>query len=554
MRSPHCSRAAVLILALLGSVRPSGQQPAATATSFTTSFLIYFRAQVIGREEVSVVQSPQGWTITSGGRTGGPVDLITRELQVRYTPDWKPLDLTIDATLRGQSLAGKTSIVGTEARSSYTQAGKPSELTDTVAADTIFLPSPLWGPFEALARRLRTAAAGTTLPAYTFQAAMGVEVGASHDELFQTTSRAIPARRTGVKIIGVGQPLDAQIWAEHTGRLLRISIPSQSLEVIREDIASVAVRHVPVRRPGDQTVRIPAVGFSLGATVSKPDVPAERLPAVILVGGSGQTDRDETGFGIPAMGQLANALADAGWIVIRYDKRGVGQSGGRAESAVLADYADDLMAAVKYARNRRDVDKKRVAVVAHSEGAPVAMLAARDDSIAAVALVGAMAVTGAELNLWRVQHELEQSNASEADRQKTIALQKSIQTAVLTDTGWDAIPPQYREQANTPWFKSFLAFDPEVTMKRVRQPVLVLQGLLDTQVPPLNADRFEQMVPRLKRKQPMKVVRVPGVNHLLVPAKTGEASEYPTLVDASISPAIIEALVSWLKPTFAAIR
>jgi alpha-beta hydrolase superfamily lysophospholipase len=475
-------------------------------------------------------------------------------LQARYTPDWKPVDLTIDATLRGQILTGKTSIAGTEARSAYTQAGKPSELVDTVAADTIFLPSPLWGPFEALSQRLRTAAPGTMLPAYTFQAAMGVEVGASHDELFQTTSRAIAARRTGVRILAAGQPLDAQIWAEHTGRLLRISIPSQSLEVIREDIASVAVRHVPVRRAGDQTVRIPSVGFSLGATVSKPDVPAERLPAVVLIGGSGQTDRDETGFGLPILGQLANALAEAGWIVIRYDKRGVGQSGGRAESAVLDDYAEDLKAAVKYTRDRRDVDKKRVAVVGHGEGAVIAMLAARDDSIAALALVGAMAVTGAELNLWQVQHGLEQAKVPEAEQQKTIALQKSIQTAVLTDKGWDAIPQQYRTQADTPWFRSFLSFDPEVAMRRVRQPVLVLQGLLDTQVPPLNADRFEQMVPRLKRRQPMTVVRIPGVNHLLVPAKTGETSEYPTLMDARISPAIVEALVGWLKPTFAAIR
>jgi alpha-beta hydrolase superfamily lysophospholipase len=554
MRSPHCTRAAVLALALLGSAPSSGQQPAASTTTFTNSFLIYFRAQVIGREEVSVVQSPQGWTITSGGRTAAPVDLITRELRVRYTPDWKPLDLTIDATLRGQILTGKTTIVGTEARSAYVEAGKPSDLTATVAADVIFLPSPLWGPFEALSQRLRTAAPGTTLAAYTFQAPMGVEVGATHEELFQTTSRAIAARRTGVKIVGAGQPLDAQIWADHAGHLLRISVPSQSLEVIREDIASVAVRHVPVRRPGDQTVRIPSVGFSLGATVSKPDATAERMPVVILVGGSGQTDRDETAFGLPIFGQLANALADAGWIVIRYDNRGIGQSGGRAEAAELADYAEDLKAVVKYARNRRDVDKKRVAVVGHSEGAAIAMLAARDDSIAALALLGAMAVTGAELNLWQVQHGLEASKVPEAERQKTIALQKSIQTAVLTDKGWEAIPPQYRDQANTPWFRSFLSFNPEVAMKRVRQPVLVLQGLLDMQVPPLNADRFEQMVPRLKRKQPMTVVRVPGVNHLLVPAKTGETSEYSTLMDARISPAIVEALVSWLRPTFTAIR
>src|SRR5687767_3626356 len=101
-----------------------------------------------------------------------------------------------------------------------------------------------------------------------------------------------------------------------------------------------------------------------------------RHPAVILVPGSGPVDRDETVAGIPIFAQLAGALAQRGFIVVRYDKRGVGQSGGRAETATLQDYSEDLIAVVKWLRRRKDVDNKRMAVAGHSEGGWVAMLAA----------------------------------------------------------------------------------------------------------------------------------------------------------------------------------
>ena len=78
----------------------------------------------------------------------------------------------------------------------------------------------------------------------------------------------------------------------------------------------------------------------------------------MLVGGSGPLDRDETVAGIPIFGQLAGALADAGFTVLRYDKRGIGQSGGRVEAAGLTDYAEDLRAAVKFMAARKDVDSE----------------------------------------------------------------------------------------------------------------------------------------------------------------------------------------------------
>jgi len=201
---------------------------------------------------------------------------------------------------------------------------------------------------------------------------------------------------------------------------------------------------------------------------------------------------------------------------------------------------------------RKDIDRKRIAVVGHSEGGSVGMLAAsKNDRVAALALVATIGVTGKELNLYQVTHGLERSNRSEAEKQATIELQKRIQEAVLTGSGWDKIelPPGVRQQADTPWFQSYLAFDPTKVMRNVEQPILIVQGELDTQVPPSNADRLQELASARKKAPAAKVVKVPGVNHLLVPAKSGEFEEYNQLADEKVSPAVSGAIVSWLKET-----
>jgi len=92
---------------------------------------------------------------------------------------------------------------------------------------------------------------------------------------------------------------------------------------VREDIGAVSTRRVTVSREGDEQVKVPANGFALAGTLSRPSNTAagSRLPAVVLVGGSGPTDREETVAGIAIFGELANGLADAGFLVLRYDKR-----------------------------------------------------------------------------------------------------------------------------------------------------------------------------------------------------------------------------------------
>jgi pimeloyl-ACP methyl ester carboxylesterase len=539
--------AAALIPTLAGAQPPPA--PPAAASSFT----VFLRGVPIGSEQIAVSRGAGGWTITSSGRMGAPIDIVARRVEVRYTEDWKPIELVVDATLRGQPLSIQTNVTGTTAQTHFVSGGRSQDKTDTIPADPVLLPSPFWGPFEALSLRLKTAAAGSTIPGYIPPASLTIRVGESNDEHIQTVVRLIDARRTRVTLMTSSLPLDAEVWADETGRLLRLTIPAQNIDVVRDDVASVAARRVTISRPNDEPVKMPANGFSLAGTISKPTTAtAKALPAIVLVAGSGPTDRDETVFNVPIFGQVAGALADAGFIVLRYDKRGIGQSGGRAEAATLADYADDLRAAVKFMTDRKDVDGKHVAVAGHSEGGSVAMLAAaKDKRIAALVLIAALGVTGAELNLEQVTHALDRSKKTDAEKQSTIALQKKIQAAVLTGKGWEEIPLALRKQAETAWFQSFLAFDPGKVMPEARQPILIVQGMLDTQVTSANADRLEALARARKNAPPVEVVKMPGINHLLLPATTGEFDEYSSLSDQRVSPAIAAAIASWLRKTFA---
>jgi len=551
MRSTrHCTAAILLLLVAASAAAqtaPAPKPPAPGGAEFT----IFYRGTAIGREQTNLARTPDGWIITGGGRTVPPFENTLHRFELKYSADWQPVELKLEATAGKTSVALATSFGATTAINEITQNGLTNAKTDQVSARTIVIPNNFYAGYEALAARLVGATPGTQLPLYVVpQTEVQLTVKSVREQPFAVPGGILHTRRYEVVVENPGAELTVLIDVDERSRFVRLEVPSASLTVLRSDVAGVAARPITARNPTDNDVSIPGNGFILASTITTPPAAASRLryPAIVLVAGSGPVDRDEMVAGIPIFAQLAGALAQRGFIVLRYDKRGVGQSGGRAETATLQDYSEDLLAVVKWLRRRKDVDNKRIAVAGHSEGGWVAMLAAsRQKDISSLILLGTAATTGSELILEQQRHALDLMKAPDAERTAKIELQTRIQNAVLTGKGWETIPEDLRTQAETPWFASLLAFDPVKVMAKVKQPILIIQGELDKQVPPHHAEKLAELARGRKKAPAVEVKRLPGINHLLVRATTGDVSEYGVLTDRTITPEAGEAIAMWLS-------
>lgn len=554
------------ILALLAACAPAAvlaqvpTPPPAAATraelAGADTYVVFLAGRVVGREELAFTRQADGWTLRGSSRLGPPMATILRHVELHYDAAWRPRSLEFAGSVQGREVTLKTAFADGKAVNTMTEGTEATEKTDVVSADAVVLPTVFFGGYAALAARLQRAAVGTAFTAYIApQAEIALVVTAIADERIDTPRRTFAAKRYSLTFKNPGGDLVANVWAEAaSAAFVRLSVPAQALEVARDDVASAASRMTAFSILGDESVRVPANGFNLAATVTKPRSGPAKLPAVVLIGGSGLADRDSTVAGIPVLGQIAKALVDAGFMVVRYDKRGIGQSGGRAETATLADYADDARAVVTYVRKtRKDADAKRIAVLGHSEGAWVALhLGAAERDIAALVMVAGASGTGGALVLEQQQHLLDVLKVSAEEKKTKADLQARINDAATGKGPWDSVPPELRAQADTPWFASYLAYEPAKVMKGVRQPLLIVQGELDTQVPPHHADALAVLARARKRQVATDVVKVPGVNHLLVPATTGEVSEYATLAEKQVSSQATTAVAEWLTKTMSA--
>jgi len=541
-------------LALTLAAPAAAQQAPATATP--TGYTVFLRGTAIGREEVTVREDATGTTITVQGRLGAPLNVVTRRAEMKYTADDTPERFTLDGSANGADVSVRTSFVNGTAQTEGNQGTAKIATSHQLSPKAVVLPNGVFSLYAALADRLSRVTAGAELKVYILPLAeIGVRVVSDQPERIQVGTAFLDVQRYDLLFSNPGGDLAVSLTAGDGGRLIRLSIPAQSIEVVREDVASPTSRTQVISNPGDEAVVIPAVGFNLGATITKPSSPAARMPAVILLSGSGVGDRDGIAQGVPTFAQLAGAIADAGFLAVRYDKRGFGQSGGRAESATIQDYAEDVRAVVRWLLLRKDIDPKRIAVVGHSEGAWVALLAAaREKRIGAVASIAGPATTGAELVLEQQQRALDQMKLTPEERDKKVALQKQIQSAVISGKGWELVPQEERRAADTPWFQSLLTFDPAKVLKDVRQPLFFVHGALDKQVPATHADRLADIARKQSDSDSIDVVVVRGVNHLLIPAFTGEVTEYASLTDRNVSKDMSGALTALLTKTFAAIK
>jgi pimeloyl-ACP methyl ester carboxylesterase len=415
------------------------------------------------------------------------------------------------------------------------------------------LPDNFFIAYEALAARLARAAAGTIVPIY--RAPEG-EVSATIERVTErrivTDQQAMTVRDFSLTLATPRGRAPVEVWTDERQRLVRVALPISSVVVLREDLSSVLTREDHGGHRGDETVFIPGNGFSLGATITKPSGVAAPAPVVILVAGPGNPGRDRVANGVASYGPLAGMLADAGFFVVRYDARGTGQSGGRAESASLTSYRDDVVGIVQWLRRREDVDAERIAVVGYRDSGAVALaVARREDRVKAVVLLATPGRGGREVVLDEQRAALDALTLSAAEREARIALQTRLLDATISGRGWEDLPEALRQQADTPWFRSWLTYDPAELIEDLRQPLLILHGGQDAEVPPADADRLETLSQTARRVPPAHTRKVilPELNHLFVPAGTA-AGAVPS--DGAFSAAVGRTIVDWLPAAIGA--
>lgn len=317
--------------------------------------------------------------------------------------------------------------------------------------------------------------------------------------------------------------------------------------------AGVLVLLVACRAPAAPSVarrevRIPVDTDSgsivLAGTLTVPSDAGGRAPPVALIlSGSGPQNRDGARDDLPGYQpwqETADSLATGGIASLRLDDRGTAASTGRFAGSTTLDFARDAAAAVAWLRASPSVDGTRVALIGHSEGALVALLAAPAlPSVRALVLLGAASRPGRELARWQRQAVVTRDLA---------AFPPSERTPVLTAAEDEAERLAERE----PWVRTWFALDPReaagTAARTTHAPVLLVHGETDQQVPVAQA---EELAAALRAGgSAVRVVRLPRTNHLFLADDDGGPEGYVRLTDRRMRPAALGAITGFLRGEF----
>lgn len=316
-----------------------------------------------------------------------------------------------------------------------------------------------------------------------------------------------------------------------------------------------------------------------GATITIPNGNGP-FPAIIMSTGSGQQNRDEELYGHKPFAVIADYLTKKGYIVLRVDDQGIGKTTGNPETATTADYAKDALNGIEYLKSRKEVDKKKIGVMGHSEGGLIAqMVAAQSKDIDFI-----VSLAGPGINIINLMEEqnvpiLKQARLSQEaidaylplyNEVATIAIhakghneaQEQINTAI---TNWKAkthpniilafgmtsdesvseMVKQFVGLYDAPWWRYFMGEDPAKYLEKLDCKVLALNGDKDQQV--ISESNLAGMRRSLAKSKSPKydVIEMKGLNHLFQKCTTCTIDEYAKL-EESFSPEALTVIGDWL--------
>lgn len=264
-------------------------------------------------------------------------------------------------------------------------------------------------------------------------------------------------------------------------------------------------------------------------------------PAVLIIAGSGPTDRDgnSTDPGVkPAnLRLIAEALADNGYSSLRADKRGIGKSAGamKAEADLrFTDYVDDTVAWAKLLKSQPGVTC--VVLLGHSEGALIVAMAAQKTPVC-----GVIEVSGVGRSLGAViREQVANSGAAPQVVRNVDAVLIKLEHGE-TVPGIPATDALFRPSVQ-PYLISEVSLDPAAILKAAKAPTLILQGDNDIQVSVADARLLAAARPDAR------LVLLPGVNHILKTAPTDRAGNIATYSDPSLplAPSVMPPILDFL--------
>jgi pimeloyl-ACP methyl ester carboxylesterase len=293
-------------------------------------------------------------------------------------------------------------------------------------------------------------------------------------------------------------------------------------------------------------------GCILAATYAEA---AEPVAAALLIQGSGRVDRDSTArlpggmkLRVAVTRVIAEALGAAGVTTLRFDKRGVGASGGDYLTTGMNQRAADVRAA-------RDWLAAKTAglpliTIGHSEGTYYAAQVAADGHAAGAVLLSGPARPGGDVLTYQVAEIADRMPASanlilRLMRTDVISAQRKNLARVLASQA-DVIRLQ-GQRVGARWVRDFVAYDPAPVLGRIAVPVLAITGGHDLQVPPDDVSEMGRLV-----QGPFEGHVIPDLSHLLRPdpASLGPRG-YRRQVRQPVSPEVLRLITDWVTTHWA---
>jgi len=321
-----------------------------------------------------------------------------------------------------------------------------------------------------------------------------------------------------------------------------------------------------------------SIRYGATITIPKGDGP---FPAVLLITGSGQQNRDEELLGHKPFAVIADHLTNNGYVVLRVDDRGMGQTTGEVHHATTRDFADDATVSFNYLLSRKEVDKKKAGLLGHSEGGMIAeMMAAENKHIDFIIM---MAGPGEKLSQAMIEQNealLQSKGISQRSIDKYIVLYKEMVNTAISTADSDRLRTAITEEVKDwkyktpdsivvaitgihdetseaayidliaklfahPWWHYFLSYDPVPDIEKISCKVLALNGDKDIQVvPKTNLQGLREALAKSKSKD-YEVKLMPGLNHLFQTCHTCTFPEYQQL-EETVAPVALQTMSDWL--------